>query len=254
MPVVLGFELNELSFKAFSSKRMFDRRWHLRRERFIAYQVAMLVGLAAECTATYSLAKYEDLQGLYENNYTGAHFYQNDLIDCEISTIVFCVLVACVFGADFFFLLQFPRQRYPLWYQICKKTAAVIVTLGILGSAIASTIIIARNTAVLGHISDELVAEARVRFHHPPWEYRTWSVNIAYIVQLWVAWVGCVVSTVLMFLAANWDAANGPGPVGGDTESLRGTMPASRRKLVAGDSTADLNADQAMRPIGAREV
>ena len=33
-PTIWGFDLSELSFGAFSSKKMFDRRWHLRRERF----------------------------------------------------------------------------------------------------------------------------------------------------------------------------------------------------------------------------
>lgn len=33
-PKIWGFDLGELSFSAFSSKAMFDKRWHLRRERF----------------------------------------------------------------------------------------------------------------------------------------------------------------------------------------------------------------------------
>lgn len=43
--------------------------------------------------ATYSLDKYEDLQGHIENNYAGTHLYQNDIIDSQIVLIVFCVLV-----------------------------------------------------------------------------------------------------------------------------------------------------------------
>lgn len=55
----------------------------------VLYQVAMLTCLAAECTATYSLSKYEDLQGRIENSpLFGGHLYQNDLIDAEIVTIV----------------------------------------------------------------------------------------------------------------------------------------------------------------------
>lgn len=83
-PFILGIPLGDLSFSAFSSKKMFDRRWHLRAERFgawrslpsdtmlprcragsltvglcetVVYQLAMLICLAAECTATYSYAK-----------------------------------------------------------------------------------------------------------------------------------------------------------------------------------------------------
>lgn len=33
-PYIWGFPLGDLSFGAFSSTRMFDPRWHLRKERF----------------------------------------------------------------------------------------------------------------------------------------------------------------------------------------------------------------------------
>lgn len=33
-PKIWGFDLGELNFSAFKSSNMFDRRWHLRRERF----------------------------------------------------------------------------------------------------------------------------------------------------------------------------------------------------------------------------
>ena len=148
---------------------MMDPAYHLRRERLIYYQLAMLISLAAECTATYSLSKYEDLQEHVEKMYTrkagfpitgasspslllirdtnssvdgydSAHVYNNDLLDCEISTIVFCVLVACIFGADFFFLTMFPRQTYPKWYNMARKGFAVFIALGMLASAIASSV------------------------------------------------------------------------------------------------------------------
>jgi hypothetical protein len=100
----------------------------------------MLICLAAECTATYSLSKYEDLQDHIELAYPGSHLYQNDLIDVQIVAIVFCVLVACLYGADFFFLLQYPRRRYPAWYQHTKKAAAIVITLGVAAGAIGSTV------------------------------------------------------------------------------------------------------------------
>ncbi|EGU10967.1 hypothetical protein RTG_03180 [Rhodotorula toruloides ATCC 204091] len=214
-PYVWGFPLGDLNFQAFSSKKMFDPRWHLRKERFIAYQVAMLVCLAAECTATYSLDKYEDLQTHIESRFSPAHLYQNDLIDMEISTIVFCVAVACLFGADFFFLLQFPRRVYPKWYQTTKKVLAVVITLGIFACALGSTvrppsppspvfpptnprprlieqIVIARNSAILSHVSPSVARAATDYYYRPPLRYKDWAVNVAWVVLLWVGWVGCV--------------------------------------------------------------
>ncbi|KAF8917559.1 hypothetical protein CPB85DRAFT_1214942 [Mucidula mucida] len=169
----------------------------------------MLTGLAAECTATYSLSKYEDLQTHIETwfstrpnptqpNGVGAHLYQNDLIDVQIVTIVFCVLTACIFGADFFFLAMFPRQVYPRWYDIARRGSAVIVSLGMLAAALGSTIVVASHSAVVSGVSQ---AEAVAVYAHPPFRYATWAVNIAYVVLLWVATVGVIISTVCMFLA-----------------------------------------------------
>lgn len=101
----------------------------------------MLTGLAAECTATYSLSKYNFHQDHIEEASGGTvSEYNEDLIRSAICTIVFCVFVATLFGADFFFLVFWPRRRYPSWYHHAKKAAAVIITLGVLGSAIASTV------------------------------------------------------------------------------------------------------------------
>lgn len=101
----------------------------------------MLICLAAECTATYSLSKYEGLQSRIESlSSNRAALYNNDIVGAEIATIVFCVFVATLFGADFFFLLFFPRRTYPRWYNASRKGAAIFIMLGVLGAAIASTV------------------------------------------------------------------------------------------------------------------
>lgn len=109
----------------------------------VVYQLAMLVCLAAECTATYSLSKYQDLQKKVEKTspYAGtASLYNNDIVNAEILTIVFCVFVATIFGADFFFLLFFPKRTYPRWYNLSRKAAAVAITAGLTAAAIYSTV------------------------------------------------------------------------------------------------------------------
>jgi hypothetical protein len=69
-----------------------------------------------------------------------AHLYNNNIIDAAIVTIVFCVLVATVFGADFFFLLFWPQRRYPRWYDVTKLLVAVVVSLGMAAAALMSTV------------------------------------------------------------------------------------------------------------------
>ncbi|KPV73352.1 uncharacterized protein RHOBADRAFT_38529 [Rhodotorula graminis WP1] len=212
-PVILGFPLGDLSFGAFSSKKMFDARWHLRPQRFVAYQLAMLICLAAECTATYSLSKYEDLQDHIEDRFAPAHLYNNDLLDMEITTIVMCVAVACWFGADFFFLLMFPRQSYPRWYQKTKKAMAVTICFGVFAAALGSTIVVARNSAQIQHVDDATRRAAQEYYYRPPLQYRDWAVNVAYVCLLWPGWLACVASTVLMFLADKHDLTHGTSPL-----------------------------------------
>jgi len=145
MTVICGFDLSEIRLSAFGHKKMFDKRWHLRRERIVVYQLAMLMCLAAECTATYSLAKYEDLQ--FNVEMVGgplAHLHNNDMITTERLTVVFCALVTAIFGVDFFFLLFFPRRTYPKWYNVTRKCVAFGITLGVFSAAAMSSVVVAR--------------------------------------------------------------------------------------------------------------
>ncbi|GAA5820983.1 hypothetical protein JCM11251_001907 [Rhodosporidiobolus azoricus] len=213
-PVIWGFDLSELSFGAFSTKSLMDPKWHLRKERIIFYQLAMMVCLAAECCATYSLSKYEDQQDNIERDFPPAHVYNNDLIDMEITTIVMCVMVATLFGADFFFLAQFPKRTYPMWYQKTKKALAVTVTSGVLAAAIGLTVVVARNSARIVHVPQEVVDAATDLYFRPPLQYNKWAVNIAAVCVLWPGWVFCVISTIFMFMAADYDALHGVAPRG----------------------------------------
>lgn len=184
-PKIWGFNLGEISWGAFSSRRMFSDRWHLRSERFgscllplhfphhsqcrvVVYQLAMLICLAAECTATYSLSKYEKLQTNVQNASPGALLHNNDIISAQIVTIVFCVLVATIFGADFFFLLFFPRREYPAWYNASRKACAIVIACGLAAATIMSTVIVARNSAFITGVSQSEAESLTQTFSRPP--------------------------------------------------------------------------------------
>ncbi|KAJ3528547.1 hypothetical protein NMY22_g9364 [Coprinellus aureogranulatus] len=236
MTKIWGFDLSEMRWGAFSSKEMFDPRWHLRKQRFIVYQLAMLTGLAAECTATYSLSKYNFHQDHIEEASGGTvSEYNEDLIRSAICTIVFCVFVATLFGADFFFLVFWPRRRYPNWYHRTKKAAAVIITLGVLGSALASTITIARNEAYLIGADPVTAALLIGKFYRPPLRYRKWPQNIAWVVLLWIAFVFTAASTYLMFKASAYDQRVGTEPL--DDEQL--TPPPDRSRKGRASSSVE---------------
>ncbi|KAF8881395.1 hypothetical protein CPB84DRAFT_252186 [Gymnopilus junonius] len=181
----------------------------------------MLIALAAECTATYSLSKYDSLQTNVQKYSTAfsppspsphASLHNNDIIDSAITTIVFCVLVATVFGADFFFLVFWPERMYPGWYNVTKKALAMVITAGVGVAAIISTVVISTRQAFITGVSDDAAAALIRVYFRPPLVYRTWAVNIAWIVLLWVAFAFTVASTLLMFIAAAHDDEFGPTP------------------------------------------
>ncbi|KAH9474288.1 hypothetical protein JR316_0013451 [Psilocybe cubensis] len=197
---------------------MFAEGWYLRKERFVVYQIAMLTGLAAECTATYSLSKYQTLKHnfyvqstiLEPSSSTSAHLDQRSLNSSAISTIVFCVLVATLFGADFFFLVFWPERRYPKWYVRVKEVLAVIITAGVGASAIVSTWVVATHSAVISGVDHDTAASILRVYSRPPIVYRHWAQNIAWVVLLWIAFLSTLASTFLMFITAQHDARLGP--------------------------------------------
>ncbi|KAG6860826.1 hypothetical protein C0995_007157 [Termitomyces sp. Mi166 len=125
--------------------------------------------LAAECTATYSLSKYEDLQrhvGDYTNN--AAKVYNNDIIAAEVLTIVFCVLVATLFGADYFFLIFWPERKYPRWYNIARIGCALFILIGLWTAALASTVIVAAHAAGFTGVDEQKKQEILNLYNRPP--------------------------------------------------------------------------------------
>jgi hypothetical protein len=78
------------------------------------------------------------------------------------------VLVATVFGADFFFLLFFPSRRYPVWYNGMRKGFAVVVTCGMGAATIMSTVVVFRDSASITGVSQSEAASLVDTFHRPP--------------------------------------------------------------------------------------
>ncbi|KZP34149.1 hypothetical protein FIBSPDRAFT_385 [Athelia psychrophila] len=177
----------------------------------------MLVCLAAECTATYSLSKYEYLQTNVETaaipGAARAQLHNDDLIAAECIVIVFSVFVATLFGADFFFLLFFPRRVYPRWYNMVRKTLAVGITAGVLAGAVMSSVVVARSSAFITGVDDAAQAALTAFFYRPPLRYSAWPTNIAFVVLTYIGFLCTAASTVLMFRAAAYDARNGAGPL-----------------------------------------
>ncbi|KAF8319223.1 uncharacterized protein EI90DRAFT_2925714 [Cantharellus anzutake] len=194
----------------------------------------MLTCLAAECTATYSLAKYTALQEHIEKYTHGrSSLHQHDILVAEAMTICFCVFVATLFGADFFFLLFWPRRLYPMWYNFTKKALAVAITAGVFASAVLSNVVVARHTAFVVRATPEEAKALTDIFFRPPLKYYKWPTNIAYVVQLWVGFIFTAASTVLLFVAADHDETYGIEPKPATMIAVENPSPESRSRLRA---------------------
>lgn len=208
MAVIWGFNLSEMSWSAFGHRKMFDKQWYLRRERVVIYQLAMLICLAAECTATYSLSKYETHQTNIEarSGYI-AHVHNNSLVASQYLTIIFCISVAVLFGTDFFFLLFWPARTYPRWYNNARQLLAVGITAGVGAATLMSTIVVFTGAEYITGVSADQAQEYRAFLFRPPKVYRAWAVNVAYVVLLWIGFVFTLLSTMLMLMAIMYDTS-----------------------------------------------
>lgn len=54
-------------------------------------------------------------------------------------------------------------------------------------------IVVARNSAKIEHVPQEVVDAAVAYYFRPPLRYRDWAVNIAYVCLLWPGWIACVI-------------------------------------------------------------
>lgn len=176
---------------------MFDRRWPWRRERFISYQLTMVVCLAAQFAAIYSLFKYQDLQ-THVQNYSrrcvgaslppmcldiylvsdivfflsslggSALLHNDDIIAAELLTVIACVFVATIFSLDFLFLLFFPRREYPGWYNVARRVCVVVLSLGVLGAAVMSSVSLFHTASRQYLFFNSFIDQSILGDHHPP--------------------------------------------------------------------------------------
>jgi len=208
--IIWGLDLRAIKPSAFKSSNMFDKRYHLRRERFVVYQLAMLLTVVGECLATYTLDKYLQIQNIVEEYQRGASYYNNDIVGVAGLTIFAGVYTATVFGTMFFFLLFWPAlPESRLWSRI-KYTGSIFATVAVFAAALASTIVVATHHAYLipsatGSFEDLQTKFAQAR---PPYYYRHYDYAIGWLVLMWIGWIFTALSTVYVFRAARFHLDN----------------------------------------------
>jgi len=226
MPYVFGLDLNKIRFSAFKSSNMFDGRSYLRSQRFIFYQLAMIVTVCAESTATYAMTKYLDLQEAAQRMNPESYVWNNDIVGAVSLTIFAGVFTAIVYGCLFFFLLFWPDSRETPFWALVKKISATFCTLVVLAAAIWSTVVVATHSAYISGLTPTQYAALRNQLR-VPLKYSDYPHNLAYVIMLWIGWVFCVISNVYVFIASAYHIKHDSETSSGTEKGLREPQAAS---------------------------
>lgn len=214
-PVIWGLDLKEIHYNKFGHKNMWNTRYHMRRTKFIVYQIAMIFCVCSESVGTAALDDYVHQQRNFEKSFTprGPSIFNNDFVGIASYNIFVGIAVATVFGAAFFFDLIWPERFEPLWVKKAWKIAAVTVCVMVLGDALAFTVIVARNTAhflnVEPSVGQAVLDSPDFDSANPNRVYRHNSYCVASVVLLWLGLVGTYVSAYILFTVAHYQQKHG---------------------------------------------
>jgi uncharacterized Tic20 family protein len=203
-------DLSSVTWHAFSREAMFDRRWYLRSERLVIYTATMLLGMAAQGAATYCMFKYKNLRTHISNfSMHAAHVHDRDIIASAILTMIFPTFLALLLNIEYFLLLFWPGKRFPRRYIAFKKWGFVGVTVGMMLTILLSTVIVATHSASISGVDAATAQQLTDLYFRPPFKYRSWPQNIAWLVLMWITVVLNLLSLVLMLLALSHDEKEG---------------------------------------------
>ena len=219
MVVIWGLDLHELQWAKFKSSYMFKNRdYHLRRTKFVVYQLAMIFCVVSESVGTAALSSmafpslndqyhyrarvlhatgtdfysdYVDQQDDIERLHSSAAVHNDDFVGIASYNIFVGIAVATIFGAAFFFDLFFPTRYEPMNIRWAWRISAVVVSIMALADAIAFTVITATGNAWISANSEDakLIAQERL---NPPLTYRHNGKAIASVVLLWIGLVATI--------------------------------------------------------------
>ncbi|OCK78616.1 hypothetical protein K432DRAFT_301607 [Lepidopterella palustris CBS 459.81] len=210
MAVIWGLELREIQWSKFKSSYMWNNEYHLRRTKFIVYQLAMILCVVSESLGTAALSDYVDQQDFVEHHSPSAHVHNDDFIGAASYNIFVGIFVATIFGAGFFFDLFWPERAesasVKLAWHICTIIAAVMT----LSSALTLTIIVATHQALVSGTDADTARELLIEYGGSPLRYRDNGRAIASVVFLWPGFIATVASAILLRMSYSHNDKFGP--------------------------------------------
>ncbi|KAI1630206.1 hypothetical protein EDD37DRAFT_86901 [Exophiala viscosa] len=210
MAVIWGLDLKDMQWGKFKSSYMFGNKdYHLRRTKFVVYQIAMIFCVVSESVGTAAMSDYVKQQSRIESLHSSAAVHNDDFVGIASYNIFVGIAVATIFGAAFFFDLFFPERYEPRNIRWAWRISALVVTIMTFADALALTVIVATGKARISADSQDQAEIARGRVN-PPLRYRDNGRAIASVVCLWIGLVGTIASCIILWLYYNHLDTYGP--------------------------------------------
>jgi hypothetical protein len=224
MAVIWGLDLKEMQWGKFKNSYMWNKEYHLRRTKFVVYQLAMIFCVVSESLGTAALSgmfshcclhlhpmsytsanansgkDYVDQQEYIEKYHPGATVHNNDYVGIASYNIFVGVYVATIFGSAFFFDLFWPERvespAVKLAWRICSVLACVFT----LACALAYTVILAMHSAYVTGANAEQAQRYLAEYGGSPMKYRENGRAVASLVFEWLGWPATIARYATMTL------------------------------------------------------
>jgi len=210
MAVIWGLDLKDMQWGKFKSSYMFKNRdYHMRRTKFVVYQLAMILTVVSESLGTAALSDYVDQQK-FVSKYPTETVHNNNFIGIASYNIFVGIYVATIFGAAFFFDLFWPERHESRGVKLAWKVCSIFACLFTLSCALAYTYIVATKSAYVTGPNAEAGQRLLAEYGGSPLRYRDNGRAIASVVFLWPGMVATFASTYLLWHSIAHIDAYGP--------------------------------------------
>ncbi|KAJ4361884.1 hypothetical protein N0V83_010825 [Neocucurbitaria cava] len=147
MAVIWGLDLREMQWGKFKSSYMWNNEYHMRRTKFIIYQLAMILCVVSESLGTAALSDYVDQQDFVAKHNPNATVHNDNYVGIASFNIFVGIYVATIFGSAFFFDLFWPERHESPAVKMAWRICSILACLLTLACALAYTDIVAKESA-----------------------------------------------------------------------------------------------------------
>ncbi|KAF1935077.1 hypothetical protein EJ02DRAFT_389714 [Clathrospora elynae] len=211
MAILWGLDLREMQWGKFGNQYMWKNTdYHMRRTKFIIYQLAMILTVVSESLGTAVLSDYVDQQAFVSNLNPAATVHNNDFIGIASYNIFVGVYVAIIFGSAFFFDLFWPERKESKAVVLAWKMCSIFACMITLPCALAYTYIVASKSAYVTGTSAAEAQRLLAMYGGSPLQYRSNGRAVASVVFLWPGTVFTFVSTCILWHSLAHIDTHGP--------------------------------------------